>query len=147
MRKLQVPTFPASSVAVTFTALSPIGNSSPDWLLDCTLISAFGSTWIELSVTWMLHITFAVGFPLSVLVSRVGPGQFRRGGSTSTRRFYTKNVTKKITKSSNYFFPTRLWKCPKIKVYRGLESELKSSMSKLVNFPVKAWRLQNSREV
>jgi len=31
----------------------------------------------------MLHITFAVGFPLSVLVSRVGPGQFRRGGSTS----------------------------------------------------------------
>ena len=34
----------------------------------------------------MLHITFAVGFPLSVLVSIIGPGQLKAGGSISRSR-------------------------------------------------------------
>ena len=44
----------------------------------------------------MLHITFAVGFPLSVPVSMIGPGQLSAGGSISTGRFNThkKNVLK-----------------------------------------------------
>ena len=57
----------------------------------------------------MLHITFAVGFPLSVLVSMIGPGQLNAGGSISTGRFYTqKNVFKiselRIQVTERYIF-------------------------------------------
>ena len=123
MLKLQLFIFPASSVAVTFMALLPIGSSCPDWLLDRTRITAFGSTWTELSVTLMLHITVDVGFPLSVLVSMIGPGQLKVGGSISTRRFYTKNVRINFRirdTRKRYFFLTRLWK------FRSLSKSLQT---------------------
>ena len=151
MWKLHVAIFPASSVAVTFTTLAPMGNSCPDWLLDRTWITAFGSTCTELSVTWTLHLTFAVGFPLSVLVSMVGPGQLSTGGWISTRRHTRQKCYPKHQKWNTPEWVI-IFSDPSLNIsYRkpieAFENELKSSTTKLVNFLVDAWGLENSGEV
>ena len=74
------PTFPALSVAIIRTRVTPMGNSWEGWWLESTVIFALGSTISELSVTLMLHDTFPVAFPLVVTPLILDRGQDILGG-------------------------------------------------------------------